>query len=210
MLCYQKKCRIRLQYAWKELWTALINLLKFLLSNESYLIKKHDIISLSTKVVNVFNLFITFGDTFLPNPGTYDELYYEIIRMHHVFDNLYSMALRYSNSEGQWKETAVRLTNALTNVRAIINHFSPKVDSWAATNHLSSLTEEQVLEVVRGNYDTLTLKLQDSLDQFDRYTEKPKETAFFTQLVRQIIVDVRADVTKANQEFTPQAFASVT
>ena len=53
-------------------------------------------------------------------------------------------ALRYSNSEGQWKEMAVRLTNSLTNIRAIINHFSPKVDSWAASNHLSSLTEEQV------------------------------------------------------------------
>ena len=29
--------------------------------------------------------------------------------------------------------------------RAIINHFTPKVDSWAAVNHLSSLTEEQVI-----------------------------------------------------------------
>lgn len=29
--------------------------------------------------------------------------------------------------------------------RAIINHFSPKVDSWAAANQLSSLTEEQVM-----------------------------------------------------------------
>lgn len=29
--------------------------------------------------------------------------------------------------------------------RAIINHFSPKVDSWAAANQLSSLTEEQVI-----------------------------------------------------------------
>ena len=28
--------------------------------------------------------------------------------------------------------------------RAIINHFTPKVDSWAAVNHLSSLTEDQV------------------------------------------------------------------
>ena len=41
----------------------------------------------------------------------------------------------------------------------------------------------QVLDVVRGNYDTLTLKLQDSLDQYERYSEKPKETSFFTQLV---------------------------
>ena len=43
------------------------------------------------QIVNVFNLFITYGDTFLPNPNSYDELYYEIIRMHQSFGNLYSM-----------------------------------------------------------------------------------------------------------------------
>ena len=150
---------------------------------------------------------------------------------------LFLKALRYTTNDGQWKESAVRLTNTLVNIRAIINHFAPKVDQWAAANHLSSLTEEQVshkfyilcsstmnfmcsvvfingyvfkqslrvirvysfsfvvvkctfkclflqvLEVVRGNYDTLTLKLQDNLDQYLRYEEKPKETAFFTQLV---------------------------
>ena len=42
----------------------------------------------------------------------------------------------------------------------------------------------QVLEVVRTNYDTLTLKLQDSLDHFDKYTERQREGTFFTQLVR--------------------------
>lgn len=36
-------------------------------------------------------MFITYGDTFLPTPSSYDELYYEIIRMHQSFDNLYSM-----------------------------------------------------------------------------------------------------------------------
>lgn len=66
--------------------------------------------------------------------------------------------------------------------RAVINHFRPKVDSWAKVNHLSSLTEDQVLEVVKSNYDTLTLKLHDSLDQFDRYSEKP-ETNFFLNMV---------------------------
>lgn len=43
------------------------------------------------QVVNLFNMFITYGDTFLPTPSSYDELYYEIIRMHQNFDNLYSM-----------------------------------------------------------------------------------------------------------------------
>ena len=43
------------------------------------------------QIVNLFNLFITYGDTFLPSPTSYDELYYEMIRMHHVFESLYAM-----------------------------------------------------------------------------------------------------------------------
>ena len=42
----------------------------------------------------------------------------------------------------------------------------------------------QVLSVIRSNYDTLTLKLQENLDHYEKYSEKPKEAAFFTQLVR--------------------------
>uniref|UniRef100_A0A667X925 Armadillo like helical domain containing 3 n=1 Tax=Myripristis murdjan TaxID=586833 RepID=A0A667X925_9TELE len=95
LICYQKKCRIRLHYTWRELWSALINLLKFLLSNETTLLAKHNIFHLALLVVNLFNMFITYGDTFLPTSNSYDELYYEIVRMHQVFDNLYfTLALR--------------------------------------------------------------------------------------------------------------------
>lgn len=38
-------------------------------------------------------MFITYGDTFLPSSNSYDELYYEIVRMHQVFDNLYCMGM---------------------------------------------------------------------------------------------------------------------
>ena len=47
----------------------------------------------SSQVVKIFNLFITYGDTFLPNPSTYDELYYELIRMQKVFEDVYLMGV---------------------------------------------------------------------------------------------------------------------
>ncbi|CAG9769602.1 unnamed protein product [Ceutorhynchus assimilis] len=191
ILCYQKKCRIRVNYIWKELWTALISLLRFILQNENYLGKKMNIFELSIKVVNILNFFITYGDNFLPTPGSYDELYYEIIRMHQVFDNVYSMALRYSMGEGDFKEDALKLNNALFNVRAIIKHFNPKIEQWLATNNLSTPTEEQILDIVKKNYDSLTLKLQDLLDHYERYTEKPHYTGFFTGMVKSILNDTR-------------------
>ena len=73
------------------IFVALINLLKFLTTHESHLVPNHDIFQLATQVVNVFNVFITYGDMFLSNSSSYDELYYEIIRTHQIFDNLFSM-----------------------------------------------------------------------------------------------------------------------
>lgn len=93
MLCYQKRCRIRINYQWKKLWTGLICLLRFLVHNESNLNKKMNVFELAQRIINILNLFITYGDTFLPTPGSYDELYYELIREHQVFDNVYSMGM---------------------------------------------------------------------------------------------------------------------
>lgn len=91
LICYQKRCKIRFAYTWRNLWCSLIALLKYLIQMESELNKKFNIFTLALQIVNIFNLFIIFGDTFLPSPQTYDDLYYEIIRMHTVFNNLYTL-----------------------------------------------------------------------------------------------------------------------
>ncbi len=95
--------------------------------------------------------------------------------------------------------------------RSIINHFTPKIDAWSAANHISSLTEQQVLEIVRTNYDSLTLKLEDDLDQYERYNENPNEAGFFNVLTRRIISDTRvslSDISRFDTLNTLQALSA--
>lgn len=90
LLVYQKRCHARLTYEWKTLWSALISLLKFLVYQEPYLVKKCNIFSLATQVVNIFNLFIAYGDTFLKRTTMYDELYYELNREEKIFSEIHA------------------------------------------------------------------------------------------------------------------------
>lgn len=111
LLVYQKRCHIRLNFEWKSLWAALINLLKFLIYQEPYLVKKCNIFTLATQVIksqlkviqerltldpvtfqviNIFNLFIAYGDTFLKKTTMYDELYYELNREEKIFSEIHA------------------------------------------------------------------------------------------------------------------------
>merc|ERR1719209_934365 len=81
LLVYQKRCRVRISYNWRDLWSTLIALLKFMVANESNLIKKVNVFTICSQVckimtiakysyfqvVTIFNVFITYGDTFLPS-----------------------------------------------------------------------------------------------------------------------------------------------
>ena len=79
------------------------------------LVKKMNVFAVALQVTVIFNLFITYGDTFLPSPSSYDELYYELVRCHATFDALYSMALRYSTSGGEYKVSFFPSVLAFTN-----------------------------------------------------------------------------------------------
>lgn len=96
-------------------------------------------------------------------------------------------------SDCEYKDDVIKLLNALVNILAIIKHFQIKIKEWLASQSLSTPTEEQILEVVRKNYD-LTLKLQDSLDQYERYSENPKHISFFTNIVREVVSDTRKHI----------------
>lgn len=89
----------------------------------------------------------------------------------------------------EYKDDVLKLLSSLVNIQAIIKHFQIKIKEWLASKSLSTPSEEQILNVVRENYD-LTLKLQENLDSYERY-DQTKHTAFFNNIISDVIVDLR-------------------
>ena len=58
--------------------------------------------------------------------------------------SLWCAALRYSTGDSEFRESAIRLSAALINVRAIGQHFKPKVEMWMESQKLSTPSQEQV------------------------------------------------------------------
>jgi hypothetical protein len=79
LLVYEKRCNARLAYNWKSLWSALINLLKFLVYQEQYLVKKFNIFTLATQVRK--STFLSFNSHF-NFPGNKHFQLFHLVRRH--------------------------------------------------------------------------------------------------------------------------------
>ncbi|EDQ91406.1 uncharacterized protein MONBRDRAFT_17860 [Monosiga brevicollis MX1] len=187
LLCFEKHSRVRLNFKWQQLWNALAALLRFIVAHASTLEEQFDVYDLARQVVVIYNLFVTYGDTFLPDPDSYDQLYYELIRERNAFDTLFELAKRHSRTAGTYATAAGRLATSLINIRAIIGHFAPKIDAWSQLHSGAPPSPENVLTVVRENYDTLTLKLQDGLDTYAPYHEAPEAQKRLVQICRSML-----------------------
>uniref|UniRef100_A0A8C1XHH7 Armadillo like helical domain containing 3 n=1 Tax=Cyprinus carpio TaxID=7962 RepID=A0A8C1XHH7_CYPCA len=229
LICYQKKCRVRIHYTWRELWSGMIftffvllfilfflacffcmyfycivffaflfifDFFHFCFSFFYFLFLFYFCcILFFVLVFNLFLFILFFFDIFIL---LFFCFYLTIL---FTFELYYEASALFS----------VLVTFCFFHFRAIINHFNPKIESYATVNHISQLSEDQVLEVVRTNYDTLTLKLQDGLDQFERYSEQPREAGFFKELVRSISLNVRKNVSLStmSQDVLLKEFSSI-
>ncbi|PAA70060.1 hypothetical protein BOX15_Mlig017614g1, partial [Macrostomum lignano] len=210
LLCYQKRTEIRLHYNWHHLWSALFTSARYALScyqkqpvgtAEPQFLRS--LLSLVSSVCLLLNFFVTYGDTFLPTCEVYDLLFYELIRMKSLFEDAsqLSLSIIFSDPDHPLREAAMQLDRSLVNIRSIIQHFSPRIDEWAEAQGQRSLTQDQVLSVVRSNYESLTLRLYSQLDCFTSFRESiPNENAYFRQLTRKIVTSVRKDAFDASQQ----------
>lgn len=79
LLTFLSTNKIRLSYHWSELWRTLLTLMRFLTTYASDLSSNPHIGALTNSLTNVIAFCAFAGDTFLPDPASYDDLFYKLV-----------------------------------------------------------------------------------------------------------------------------------
>ncbi|KAI2790530.1 hypothetical protein POX_d06047 [Penicillium oxalicum] len=95
LLTYLSMNKIRLAYHWSELWRTLLSLMRFLTTYATDLSSTSNIQTLTSSLVDLLAFCVSAGDTFLPDPSSYDDLFYKLVETGPViskFRNAYGFA----------------------------------------------------------------------------------------------------------------------
>ncbi|KAI9365850.1 hypothetical protein BD770DRAFT_377378 [Pilaira anomala] len=189
-LCFISKHKIRLDYHWVELWPTLTSVLHFNALRLDDLQSRTEFTPYLGSFISVFNMCVTYGETFLSDTKSYDSLYYEIIRATQDFIKLseyVNRSIALVNSRGDRSPTIT--LNEFYNIQLICNHFKPALDEWQTNKNVKFATPEQVMAIINENYATLELKPMDKLDSYVAFNEIPAEMGFFRQVLRVAVID---------------------
>jgi hypothetical protein len=179
IISYLSRTRTRLEYHWSEFFRSLLSIIRFLAQYTSDLKDLPHIDTLLDHVVNLIALSLSAGEAFLPSPAAYDDLFYKVVESGEVltkFKENYRLINRGSNS-----------IDTLINVSA---HYKQLLAESGGKKKSGNLTTQQVTEVIRQGYETLSIQAKEGLDTWERYREADERT-LLKKMARAAVGDVR-------------------
>ncbi|KAL2166155.1 hypothetical protein VTG60DRAFT_3237 [Thermothelomyces hinnuleus] len=184
---YMSRSRTRLQYHWADFFRSLLSLVRFLTTYAADLKALPHIDTLLDHVVNLIALGLSAGETFLPTPAAYDDLFYKVVESGEVlikFRDTYGLANRASNSI----DTLVNVSMHYKEMLA--GSDGGKGNAAAGQGARSQLTSMQVAEVIKQGYETLSIQAKEGLDDWEKYREADERT-LLKKMARAAVGDVR-------------------
>jgi hypothetical protein len=137
-------------------------------------------------VVNLVALSLSAGEAFLPSPAAYDDLFYKVVESGEVltkFKENYGLANRHSNS--------------IDTLISVSTHYKQMLSEGGGSTKKkpSNLTTQQVTEVIKAGYETLSIQAREGLDTWERYREADERT-MLKKVARAVVGDVKVMVNR--------------
>ncbi|PWW77545.1 DUF1741-domain-containing protein [Tuber magnatum] len=173
------RSRTRITYHWTDLWRSILSLIRFLTSYSSDLKDLPDLPPFLDDLVNLIALALSAGDAFLPSAAEYDDLFYKLVEAGDTlakFRDSYDLTLRPKNS--------------ISTLIAVSEHYYALISENQSRTKSKNLSPQQVGEVIKSGYETLSITSKDGLDAWERYREAD-ERAFLKRAARVAVGDVR-------------------
>lgn len=189
--------KIRLTYHWSELWRSLLSLMRFLTTYASDVSSNPHTTTLSTTLVDLIAFCVSAGDTFLPDPASYDDLFYKLVETGPIiskFRDVYSLKPSNNNK----KSTTGDITNrdihvgAIETLISVSTHFYALLfnedksgaaaaddDSVAApipATQKKNLGPKEVHRIISQGYDTLSIQPPEGLSAWTKWREADWKT----------------------------------
>lgn len=183
IISYLSRTRTRLEYHWAEFFRSLLSIIRFLTQYKADLKDLPHIDTLLDHVVNLIALSLSAGEAFLPGPAAYDDLFYKVVESGEVLAK-FKEGYRLIN----------RGTNSIDTLISVSAHYKqllaePGGEGGKKAKN-SQLTTQQVTEVIRQGYETLSIQAKEGLDTWERYREADERT-LLKKMARAAVGDVR-------------------
>ncbi|PGH27270.1 hypothetical protein AJ80_00980 [Polytolypa hystricis UAMH7299] len=213
ILTYVSSNKTRLSYHWSEMWRTLLTFTRFLTTYSADLLSNPHIHTLITSLIDLITFCISAGDTFLPDPSSYDDLFYKVVETGPIlsrFREIYKPAST-SAKATEPKSKLDTATNSIDTLLSVSNHFHSLLflpdkdrsgsidggdDATPPTAKKKNLSPREVHQIIKQGYDTLSIRPQEGLSNWDKWREADWKLEL-KRIVRFVVEDARTVVLKS-------------
>ena len=175
LLSYLTFTRTRLIYHWSLLWQTLLSFLRFLTTYASSLtVQGPELSQLINPFVATLALAVTSGESFLPDPAAYDDLFYKLVEAGDFlsrFKKAFHMHLSQANDHNS--ATLNGPTTAPIDILIqVAAHYHDLVEAEKSKGRMgNNMSPREVSKIIRQGYENLSLPAMEGLDRWDRFRE---------------------------------------
>lgn len=194
LLSYLTFTRTRLAYHWSLLWQTLLSFLRFLTTYApSLTIQDPDLPLLINPFLATLALAVTSGESFLPDPAAYDDLFYKLVE---AGDYLSRFKKAFQMHLTQPSENISAISNGPTTAPIdiliqVAAHYHDLMEAEKGNGRMgNNMSPREVSKVIRQGYDALSLPAIEGLDRWDRFREGD-ERGMLKRVARVVVEDTK-------------------
>lgn len=180
LISYLTFTRTRLIYHWSLLWQTLLAFLKFLTTYAPSLATHDPDLPLLIKpILSTLALAVISGDSFLPDPAAYDDLFYKLVESGDYLQRFKRAFATYMVPASDSTTNPATLSTANGSPTATIDvliqvsaHYQDLVEAEKGKGRMgNNPSPREVSKIIRQGYDSLSLPGMEGLDLWDRFRE---------------------------------------